>query len=197
MSIIHKLINDDVKEWPAENQEAFFESLFQTYYKPLCKFSFRILRDKDIAEDVVQTCFVNLWKKKDATVLKTSFKSYLFRSVYNRSINEYARAKKYRNEDVSVLESVQTSRNEDPLLVLQAQDTQKKIDQAIAAMPDGCRTIFLMSREEQLSYKEIAELLEISVKTVENQLGKALRILREHLFILFIIFCISERLIIY
>jgi len=197
MSSLHKLIQDDVKEWPAENQEAFFESLFQTYYKQLCKFSFRIVRDKDIAEDVVQTCFVNLWKKKDSTVLKSSFKSYLFRSVYNRSINEYARAKKYKNEDVSVLDSVHTSRNEDPLLALQAQDTQKKIDQAIGAMPDGCRTIFLMSREEQLSYKEIAELLDISVKTVENQLGKALRILREHLFILFIIFCISERLIIY
>ena len=197
MSSLHKSIKDTEKEWPAENPEAFFEALFQTYYKQLCKFSFRIVQDRDVAEDVVQTCFINLWKKKDATILQTSFKSYLFRSVYNRSINEYARAKKYKNEDVSLLDGISTSNNEDPLLVLQAQDTQKKIDAAISAMPDGCRTIFLMSREEQLSYKEIAELLEISVKTVENQLGKALRILREHLFILFVIFCISERLINY
>jgi RNA polymerase sigma-70 factor, ECF subfamily len=197
MSTLRKSIKDTEKEWPAENKEAFFEALFHTYYTVLCRFSFRIVKDKDIAEDVVQTCFVNLWKKREETVLQSSFKSYLFRSVYNRSINEYARAKKYKNEDVSVLNEAPASNNEDPLLVLQAEDTQKKIDQAIAAMPDGCRTVFLMSREEQLSYKEIAELLEISVKTVENQLGKALRILREHLFIFLVMLCISEFLTIY
>jgi RNA polymerase sigma-70 factor (ECF subfamily) len=192
MSTLHKSIKDDEKEWPAENREAYFEALFRTYYKQLCRFSFRIVHDKDKAEDVVQTCFINLWQKKDVLIIQSTFKSYLFRSVYNRSINEYARSKKIINEDISVLSEASGSVSDDPLLLMQAEETQKKIDLAIAAMPDGCRTVFMLSREEQLSYKEIAEMLQISVKTVENQMGKALRILREHLFLLFIIFCLSE-----
>lgn len=195
MSTLHPAIKDDVKEWPAENQEAFFEALFHTYYKQLCRFSFRIVHDKDLSEDVVQTCFINFWQKRETISIQSSFKSYLFRAVYNRSINEYLRAKKHTNEEISVLNEVSGSISEDPLLVMQAQETQEKIDAAIAAMPDGCRTVFMLSREEQLSYKEIAEMLQISVKTVENQMGKALRILREHLFSLFLAFLLSEELI--
>lgn len=191
MSILHKAVKDEEKEWP-EDQEAFLESLFHTYYKILCRFSFRIVHDKDKAEDVVQTCFVNLWQKKDSINIQSSFKSYLYRSVYNRSINEYTRSRKIIQEDISVLNEVSSSVSEDPELLLQAKETQQKIDQAISFMPDGCRTIFLLSREEQLSYKEIAETLGISVKTVENQMGKALRILREHLFYLILWMCSLE-----
>ena len=73
MSIMHKAIRDDEKEWPSAEQGAFFESLFHTYYKTLCRFSFRIVQDKDKAEDVVQTCFINLWEKRDSTNIKSSF----------------------------------------------------------------------------------------------------------------------------
>jgi len=192
MSTLYKSIKDNEKEWPSENREAYFEVLFHTYYKQLCRFSFRIVHDKDKAEDVVQTCFINFWQKRELIVIQTSFKAYLFRSVYNRSINEYTRSKKIINEELSVLNEVSGSISEDPILLMQAHEMQKKIDQAIAAMPDGCRTVFMLSREDQLSYKEIAEMLQISIKTVENQMGKALRIMREHLFVLFIAFCITE-----
>ena len=184
MSTIHKSIKDNEKEWPSENKEAFFEALFHTYYKTLCRFSFRIVHDKEKAEDVVQSCFINFWQKRDALIIHASFKSYLFRSVYNRSINEYNQSKKTSYEDVSVLEEESSSPSNDPLLQLQAQEMEQKIARAIGSMPEGCRTVFLLSREEQLSYKEIAEMLEISIKTVENQMGKALRIMREHLFTL-------------
>ncbi|MBC7449998.1 MAG: RNA polymerase sigma-70 factor [Cytophagales bacterium] len=189
MSTLRKVVKDDEKEWPSEHQDAFLEALFHTYYKILCRFSFRIVHDKDKAEDVVQTCFINLWQKKDSISIQSSFKSYLYRSVYNRSINEYTRSKKIIHEDISVLNEVIHSVSDDPELILQAKETQAKIDQAIAVMPEGCRTIFLLSREEQLSYKEIAEMLKISVKTVENQMGKALRILRERLFYLILMAC--------
>jgi len=192
MSTLYKSIKDNEKEWPSENREAYFEVLFHTYYKQLCRFSFRIVHDKDKAEDVVQTCFINFWQKRELIVIQTSFKAYLFRSVYNRSINEYTRSKKIINEELSVLNEVSGSISEDPILLMQAHEMQKKIDQAIAAMPDGCRMVFMLSREDQLSYKEIAEMLQISIKTVENQMGKALRIMREHLFVLFIAFCTTE-----
>lgn len=192
MSTLHKAIKDNEKEWPSENREAYFEALFHTYYKQLCRFSFRIVHDKDKAEDVVQTCFINFWQKRESVTIQTSFKAYLFRAVYNRSINEYTRSKKIINEELSVLNEASGSISDDPELLLQAQDVQKKIDQAIAAMPDGCRTVFMLSREDQLSYKEIAEMLQISVKTVENQMGKALRIMREHLFALVLAYCLSE-----
>lgn len=192
MSTLHKSIKDNEKEWPSENREAYFEALFHTYYKPLCRFSFRIVHDMDKAEDIVQTCFVNFWQKRESVTIQLSFKAYLFRSVYNRSINEYTRSKKIINEDISVLNETGGSISDDPILLMQAQEMQKKIDKAIAAMPDGCRTVFMLSREDQLSYKEIAEMLQISIKTVENQMGKALRIMREHLFLLFLTLCLSE-----
>ena len=192
MSTKIKAIKDDEKVWPSENREAYFEALFNTYYKQLCRFAFRIVHDKDKAEDVVQTCFVNFWQKRETLTIQSSFKAYLFRSVYNRSINEYTRSKKIINEDISILSETSGSISEDPILMMQAEEMQQKINQAIAAMPDGCRTVFMLSREDQLSYKEIAEMLEISVKTVENQMGKALRIMREHLFSLFMAFCISQ-----
>lgn len=185
-------INGNEKEWPLENKEAFFEALFHTYYKNLCRFSFRIVRDKEKAADVVQSCFINFWQKRDTVTIHVSFKSYLFRSVYNRSINAYNESKKTAYEQLSVLEEVSSSQAHDPLLQLQAQEMEKKIARAIGSMPEGCRTVFLLSREEQLSYKEIAEMLEISIKTVENQMGKALRILREHLFTLCTLFLLHE-----
>jgi RNA polymerase sigma-70 factor (ECF subfamily) len=194
MSTLRKSINDNEKEWPSENQEAYFEALFHTYYKQLCRFSFRILHDKDKAEDVVQICFINFWEKRESISIQASFKAYLFRSVYNRSINEYTRSKKIINEEIAVLNETSGSVSDDPILLMQAQEVQKKIDQAIATMPDGCRTVFMLSREDQLSYKEIAEMLQISVKTVENQMGKALRIMREHLFVVLIAFYMSENI---
>jgi RNA polymerase sigma-70 factor (ECF subfamily) len=192
MSTLHKSIKDNEKEWPSENREEYFEALFHTYYKQLCRFSFRIVHDKDKAEDVVQTCFINFWQKRESISIQTSFKAYLFRSVYNRSLNEYTRSKKIINEEISVLNETSGSVSEDPILLLQAEEIQKKINQAIAAMPDGCRTVFMLSREDQLSYKEIAEMLQISVKTVENQMGKALRIMREHLFAVLLACCLSQ-----
>lgn len=194
MSTLHKSIKDNEKEWPSENREAYFDALFHTYYKQLCRFSFRIVHDKDKAEDVVQTCFINFWKKRKSITIQSSFKAYLFRSVYNRSINEYTRSKRIINEDISVLNETSGSISEDPILLMQAQELQKKIDRAIMAMPDGCRTVFMLSREDQLSYKEIAEMLQISIKTVENQMGKALKIMREHLFGLIIALCMFEAL---
>jgi len=192
MSTPHRLIKDTEKDWPSDNEEDYFESLFHTYYKHLCRFSFRIVRDKDLAEDVVQTCFVNFWDKRTSTIIQSSFKTYLFRAVYNRSINEYNRAKKIVHEDVSILSEETASVSYDPILELEGKEMQDSINKAIASMPDACRTVFMLSREEQLSYKEIAEMLQISVKTVENHMGKALRFMREHLFLLFLAIFISE-----
>jgi RNA polymerase sigma-70 factor (ECF subfamily) len=195
MSTIHKLIKDTEKEWPSENEEAYFESLFHTYYKQLCRFAYRVVRDKDLAEDVVQSCFVNFWQKRTSIAIQSSFKTYLFRAVYNRSVNEYNRAKKTVHEDVAILNEVSGPISNNPILELEGKEMQDSINKAIAAMPDGCRTVFLLSREEQLSYKEIAEMLQISVKTVENHMGKALRIMREHLFVAFLTICLYEGIV--
>lgn len=195
MSTLHKLVKDSEKDWPSDNRETYFEALFHTYYKQLCRFSYRIVRDKDKAEDVVQTCFVNFWEKRDAISIQSTFKAYLFRSVYNRSINEYTRSKKIVNEEISTLNEVSGSASVDPILILEGEEIQRKIDDAIAAMPDGCRTIFMLSREDLLTYKEIAEMLQISVKTVENQMGKALKIMREHLFSIFLASYLTEEIL--
>lgn len=178
--------------WPVANEKGFYETLFHSYYADLCKLSFNIIKDKDKAEDVVQEVYVQLWQRRQSVEFSYSIKSYLFKSVYNKSITEYHKIIKRPTIDIHEhTDAVQTSANSEQ--EVQLNDIKTALHQAIGTMTDGCRTIFLMSREESLSYKEIADVLGISVKTVENQMGKALKHLRENLkeFILLYLFFIN------
>ncbi|MFN8417089.1 MAG: RNA polymerase sigma-70 factor [Cytophagaceae bacterium] len=178
--------------WPESNEKGFYETLFHSYYADLCKLSFNIIKDKDKAEDVVQEVYVQLWQRRNSIEFTFSIKSYLFKSVYNKSITEYHKIIKRPTIDVhehtEVLFAASNGEQQ-----AQLNDVTNALHKAIGSMTDGCRTVFLMSREESLTYKEIAEVLGISIKTVENQMGKALKHLREHLkeFILLYLFFIN------
>jgi RNA polymerase sigma-70 factor, ECF subfamily len=157
-----------------------FEALFQVNYQPLCTTSFRIVQDKDIAEDIVQDIFIKLWERRETLVIETSLKAYLIRSTINQSLNYL---KKYRNtleREFAFGAEIGAESNvtEDTVLF---RELSKKAEQAISALPEGCRLVFVLSRHEQLSYREISARLNISVKTVENQMSRALRHLRRYL----------------
>jgi RNA polymerase sigma-70 factor (ECF subfamily) len=156
--------------------ERSFEKLFRQYFPPLISFSMNILRDEDDAREVVQKVFLGLWEKREELDLSSSLKSYLFTSVHNRSLNIIRDKRKFQSTGIPDEEGTF-----DVSLQIEAIELEEKIMDAIALLPEKCREVFELSRFEGLKYSEIADRLGISVKTVENQISKALKILREKL----------------
>lgn len=158
-------------------ESEFFKNLFETQFERLCRISFRIVRDAETAKEVVQDVFVAYWEMKEKWPTIESPEAFITRMVYNRSINYKTRSKDLRNIDV--LESgLKLPFQIDPESILQASQIEIVIAKVIEALPEKCRIIFLMSREDGKAYKEIAFTLGISVKTVEAQMGVALKRLR-------------------
>lgn len=164
-----------------------FETLFKANYADLCLTAIRIVRDKDIAEDVVQEVFLQIWKKRDDLDFQISLKAYLHKSVINHSLNYHARQKSVLKREETYHQETALDVNDTEQKVF-SQETQQRIDQVINSIPEACRRVFVLSRHENLSYKQIAETLDISVKTVENHITKALRILRTNLNMIILIF---------
>ncbi len=152
------------------------EKLFREYFPPLISFARKILMDEDDAREVVQKVFVNLWEKREEIDLSTSLKSYLFTSVHNRSLNVIRDRKKFSSEEVPDMAG-----DWDVSAQIESMELEEKINEALKALPEKCRQIFELNRFDGLKYSEIAAQLEISVKTVENQMSKALKMLREKL----------------
>ena len=158
---------------------AQFETLFSQLYAPLCRESHRLVRDKDTAEDLVQEVFVKFWNKANALPENLDAKSYLYKSVRNASLNHLDSAKKTIRPESEVWLNLEHSAKSDGELL--AGEVREAIEKGIEILPPACRNVFLLSRYEELSYKEIADTLDISIKTVEAQMSKALRVLRDHL----------------
>ena len=123
---------------------------------------------------------MKLWEKRDELDTNKSIKSYLYTITYNRSLN-YLRDNKKFNKTEGITESLERSENWDASNQLIADEIQLKINKTLDNLPEKCSRIFKMSRYEELKYKEIADKLNISVKTVESQMTKALKALRENL----------------
>lgn len=156
---------------------AVFKQVFDACYESLCRYAFTILRDADEAEDVVQSMFMKLWERREDLDIKSALRSYLFKSVYNQCLNqlEHKSVKnKFQEYQMTVAEASQPPEIFD-------EDLDAKIKKAIEALPPQCRTIFMLSRYDELRHTEIAEKLSISVNTIQNQICKALKILRDEL----------------
>ena len=186
----------DIVPQIAQGNKSAFESLFKSYYSNLCGYAVKYVWELDQAEEIVQDLFFNLWNKRNDLYISSSVESYLFRAVRNACLN-YLKHKKIRENYASY---VQDSYNPGQGLddnPIESLELQKKIDDTIALMPSERKKIFLMSRYDGLKYKEIAEKLGISVKTVEAQMGKALKFLREELkeFLVILILMLIEILL--
>lgn len=157
-----------------------FELLFKTFYAPLCRFAKTMLNDLDEAEEVVQNTFYILWKKRESIKITDSIKSYLYRAVRNECLNKL-KHHKVRQMHAEDYKHVTEKSNEEHAQLLQAKELKLKIDAALEKLPEQCGKVFRLNRFEELKYKEIAEHLNISVKTVEIHMSKALKHMREHL----------------
>lgn len=169
-----------------------FEMVFRDYYKPLVRYGTTFLKDSDEAEDVVQQVFVSMWEKRSQQDIHTSVRALLYKAVHNACLNRI-KHRKVRMVYAEELKATQEQASQVDLV--QANELDEKIQLAVANMPEQCAKIFKMSRFEQLRYQEIADQLGLSIKTIENQMGKALRIIREELkdyLPLLILFLIRE-----
>ena len=153
------------------------KQLFYQFYPFLCNTVFRILKDKALAEDLAQDTFFKFWEKRQDINIQTSLKAYLRRMAVNEALYYLRINKKFQKEE-GVEPSdigIATETVEDQLL---HQELEDRISAAIKTLPPRCQEVFRLSRFDELSYKEIAAKMDISIKTVENQMGKALKLLR-------------------
>jgi RNA polymerase sigma-70 factor (ECF subfamily) len=183
-----ELENEAIGILLAQRDETAFEQVFKTHFKRLHAYAFTILRDEVEAEEMVQQVFFKLWERNENLSMTGSVSAYLYRAVHNESLNYLKHQKVRSNHQLHVAYSMKNE-VEHPAKKVMAGELEKKIHLALNELPEQCRTIFQMSRFDELKYREIADKLGISVKTVENQMGKALKQLRAKLadFLIFIL----------
>ncbi|HOZ13572.1 MAG TPA: RNA polymerase sigma-70 factor [Tenuifilaceae bacterium] len=175
-----ELLDKNIVDALRQGDEQVFETIFKTYYERLCNYANTILNDMDEAEEMVQGAFLTVWEKHDTLEIHTSVKSYLYRAVHNSCLNRvkhYKVRKTYGDAVKNQTELLHDDASQD----LIGSELDAIVANAIDSLPDQCKLVFKLSRFENLTYAEIAEQLGISVKTVENHMVKALKVLREKL----------------
>jgi RNA polymerase sigma-70 factor (ECF subfamily) len=181
-SLAEKRLIESIKEGDFKS----YELLFKSYYSSLCKYARSLVHNGATAEDIVMDLFIKLWESQDKLLINTSLNAYLFRSVHNRCMNYLTRTShRFSNLDDETIEKLNKLVSNDSINVPSAEyntiELIQEIDSAIEKLPEECRRIFIMSRTEELSHKEIAEKLNLSVNTVKVQIYRALIKMREHL----------------
>lgn len=162
-----------------KGDEQAFEALFRAYYKYLCAYAFQFLANRKEAEEIAQEVFVILWEKRAILQIHNSVKNYLFRSVRNHCLNQIQH-RKVKHKYIHTLRE-RSKYNLNLSEFLPEPWLAEEIEKAVNAMPEKRKEIFRLSREKGLTYRQIAEKLHVSVKTVEAQMGLALKNLREKL----------------
>jgi RNA polymerase sigma-70 factor (ECF subfamily) len=177
---------------PADEREAVvavhhgdkraFEGIFRAHYAALCGFARRYVGEDGTAEELVQDVFASLWAKRDAWQVTSSVRSYLFAAVRNRALNQRKRGSRDRDwlrNEATAMESFPAVPDTDD--ELEIEDLLRDLGAAIESLPERCRLVMRLRWRDQLSYAEIAEVMGISVKGVENQLARGLKSLRDRL----------------
>ena len=168
-----------------EGDERAFEALFRMHYDGLCGFAIRYVRERALAEELVQDLFAALWARRATWEVRGgagSVRAYLFAAVRNRALNLRARRAVERDweadeADVRALHPAPTPADQ----ALEAAELRARVDAALESLPERCRLVMQLRWREQLSYAEIAEVMGISPKGVENQLARGLKALRDRL----------------
>ena len=162
-----------------------FESYYKDHYKEFFLASYKYIKTPELAQEIVNDVFLKIWEDAAKIVIETSLKSYIYRSVINRSINSLNKLKKemqnqrelaYLPEETYELREIETN------------ELKVKLYKAIDGLPDQCKKVFLMSRFDDMKQQEIADKLGISIKTVKNHITHALKQIRKSAGYSFIIF---------
>lgn len=155
-------------------EETNFEQLYRQHFTSLYRYAYSVVQDEAQAEGIVQNVFLKLWDKRDTLRIHTSWQAYLFRATYHEALNA-AKRQQVRMRFAHQRQSPDTASQESD------RELATHLEKALLELPEKCRTVFQLSRFEDLKYHEIAQRLDISIKTVEAHMGKALRVLRVQL----------------
>lgn len=158
-----------------------FEAIFHQTYPRLCAYSNRLVRDPQLAEEIVDDVFSNVWNNRKRITINTSFQAYLVRAVRNRSLDYLRQMKQEKNRWVLELTENLPCRQSIASELMVVEELHDRIHAAVRVLPQQCRIIFQMSREQDLRYRDIARQLNISIKTVDTQINRALKHLRRAL----------------
>lgn len=172
------LENDQLIVWQLKlDNSKVFDKIFNTYWKPLYISAYNVLKDKKVCEDIVQDIFISLWKNRKTIEIKVSLEKYLFSCVRYQVFNQFRKNRtNLRPEIFQHIEERCSSDNPESKLVYK--ELEQKVDSIVDELPEKCKLVYKMSRDEQLTHKEISNKLNISPKTVENHITKALFVLR-------------------
>ncbi len=175
--LIMQTEDDVILDLLSKGDQKFIDLLFDKYYTYLCNVVYRVINDADYAEDIVQEIFTDIWRKRESINIQTSLRAYLRRASVNRSLNHIRKQRMKFDENEEAIIDIE-SNTIDGQQELEKDELEQRIHDCINGLPPKCKLVFSLSRFENMSYQEIADHLEISIKTVENQISKALRILR-------------------
>ncbi|HEY3133287.1 MAG TPA: RNA polymerase sigma-70 factor [Gemmatimonadaceae bacterium] len=159
--------------------ESAFDTVFRSHYAHLVRMAESVLRERALAEEVAQEVMLELWRRRESLHIEQSFRAYLLRATRNRALNQVRHQRVVAREAANTaLDSPTAPSAEDEMV---ATEVERAVRAAIGNLPEKCREVFLLSREQGLKYAEIAVTLDISVKTVEKRMGQALAELRDRL----------------
>lgn len=161
----------------ADRDENAFKQFFEHFFNPLVNYAYTYTLDRNIAEDLVSDLMLTIWNMGDKLVEIKNIQYYLYRATKNRSLNALTKYRRYQYEEIEQVESVHLT----PENILISKESNRQIEHAIESLPTKCRTVFIMIRDNQMSYQEVADILEISVHTVNRHLQDALKKLHHKL----------------
>jgi RNA polymerase sigma-70 factor, ECF subfamily len=161
------------------DDESVLQEIFQANYLKICTSINRMIKDHAVVEDLAQEVFVRFWQKRHQIEINSSVEAYLRRMAVNEAL-AYLRSKKVFHEEIDEHAHQLKGSGETDSKVMH-HEMEQNIREAIDELPPKCKEVFQLSRFEEMSYQEIADQMGISIKTVENQMGKALKMLRSSL----------------
>jgi RNA polymerase sigma-70 factor, ECF subfamily len=163
----------------SRGDEAAYDTIFRTWYARLVRLAESVVRDRAVAEELVQDVMLELWRRREQLAADGSPQAYLFRATRNRALNHMRHVKIEQRDAIYV--AGEGSREAPAPARLEAEEIESAVQRAMDELPPRCREVFEMSRVQGLKYAEIATALGVSVKAVEAHMGKALKTMRVHL----------------
>lgn len=165
--------------------EESLRRIFELYYEKLCLYAETLVKDQQVAEDIVEELFIRLWENAQRIHITTSFNNYLYRSTYNNCLKYIQKSKLEKKAFTAYVyqdkEIIGWGTSDNPFATLVSRELEEEARRVVDSLPEKCREIFILSRYENLSYPEIAEKLKITLGTVKTQMSRAFRKLREEL----------------
>jgi len=180
MAFVNKYNDLDLVKRLQQNEEEALTIIYKEYWEIMYMAAYNLVKDRSVCEDIVQEVFISLWQRREKLQIKTSLKSYLYTSTVYKVYDHFSKNKKMLKDELfdNFENKIEASNPETKLM---HEELIRHLDAIVDSLPDKCREVYKLSRENMLSNKEIAEQLNISQRTVEGHISKALKILKESL----------------